>query len=143
LAQQLVRRHGWRHPAEPIAGADSLAAVTVTRPGHGVPVTDPVADEPARLLPRGRRRGPLLLAGALFVVYAVLSVLRHRAFETTAFDLGIFFDAVHDWSRFSLPHVAVKGVHSGYGPGFDLLGDHFHPILALLAPTMWVWPHPV
>ncbi|MFL6139027.1 MAG: DUF2079 domain-containing protein [Frankiaceae bacterium] len=117
--------------------------MTVTRPGHGAPVTEPSTDGRPRLLPRGHRRGVLLLAGALLAGYALLSVLRHRALETTAFDLGIFFDAVHDWSRFSLPHVAVKGVHSGYGPGFDLLGDHFHPILALLAPTMWIWPHPV
>jgi hypothetical protein len=28
----------------------------------------------------------------------------------------------------------VKGVHNGFGAGFSVLGDHFSPILALLAP---------
>jgi uncharacterized membrane protein len=118
--------------------------VTVLRPGHGAPVIahSSPTDRP-RLLPRQHVVGVAVLTTALFAVYAAVSVLRHRAFETTAFDLGIFYDAVRHWAHFSLPHVAVKGVHAGYGPNFDLLGDHFHPILVLLAPTFWVWPHPV
>jgi uncharacterized membrane protein len=38
--------------------------------------------------------------------------------------------------------VPIKGVHDQLGANFDLLGDHFHPILAALSPTYWVWPHP-
>jgi uncharacterized membrane protein len=28
------------------------------------------------------------------------------------------------------------------GPNFDLLGDHFHPVLVLLAPLYWIWADP-
>ncbi len=28
------------------------------------------------------------------------------------------------------------------GPGYNLLGDHFHPLVALWAPLYWVWPDP-
>jgi uncharacterized membrane protein len=76
------------------------------------------------------------------LVYSVFAVARHHVFETTAYDLGIFFEAVRGWAHFGLPIVPVKGVHDNLGAHFDLLGDHFHPILALLAPTYWIWPHP-
>jgi uncharacterized membrane protein len=28
-------------------------------------------------------------------------------------------------------------------PGFDILGDHFHPLVAILAPLYWIWDNPV
>ncbi|MDX6229832.1 MAG: hypothetical protein QOI76_3222 [Frankiales bacterium] len=94
------------------------------------------------MIPRGHRRGVALLASFSGLVYSVFSVARHHVFETTAYDLGIFFEAVRGWAHLGLPIVPVKGVHDQLGTHFDLLGDHFHPILALLAPTYWIWPHP-
>ena len=32
--------------------------------------------------------------------------------------------------------VALKGTH------YNLLGDHFEPMVALLVPTYWIWPNP-
>jgi uncharacterized membrane protein len=91
---------------------------------------------------RGHRRGVALLVSCWGLLYSVFAVARHHVFETTAYDLGIFFEAVRGWAHFGLPIVPVKGVHDQLGAHFDLLGDHFHPILALLAPTYWIWPHP-
>ena len=90
----------------------------------------------------GHRRGVLLLVAGFGLMYSVFAVARHHVFETTAYDLGIFFEAVRGWAHLHLPIVPVKGVHDHLGAHFNLLGDHFHPILALLAPTYWVWPHP-
>ncbi len=94
------------------------------------------------MIPRGHRRAVALLVSFWGLLYSVFAVARHHVFETTAYDLGIFFEAVRSWAHLGLPIVPVKGVHDHLGAHFDLLGDHFHPILALLAPTYWVWPHP-
>src|SRR3954454_25333445 len=93
------------------------------------------------MIPRGHRRGVAALVAFWALVYDVLAVDRKRVFEITAYDLGIFFEAVRGWAHLGLPIVPVKGVHDHLGAHFNLLGDHFHPILTVLAPTYWVWPH--
>ncbi|WP_345429415.1 DUF2079 domain-containing protein [Actinoallomurus vinaceus] len=62
------------------------------------------------------------------------SIVRHAHAGTAGYDLGIFDQAVRGYAHFRAPVVALKG------PGFNLLGDHFHPILMLLAPFYRVWP---
>ncbi len=94
------------------------------------------------MIERGHRRGVALLVGFWTLIYSVFAVARHHVFETTAYDLGIFFEALRGWAHLGWPIVPVKGVHDHLGAGFNLLGDHFHPALALLAPTYWIWPHP-
>lgn len=84
--------------------------------------------------------GQWLQLGAVMAVAAVLylvhSFLRFRNFEAKGYDLGIFDQAVRQYALFREPIVPVKGVD------FNILGDHFHPILALLAPVYWVWDDP-
>lgn len=58
--------------------------------------------------------------------------------RTSSFDSVIFDQAVRSYAHLHLPIVPVKGVHSGLGAHFDLLGDHFSPIIALLAPLYWI-----
>ena len=72
-------------------------------------------------------------AGALYIVYALS---RFRQFLTAGYDLGIFDQAVRHYASFQAPWTPLKGDR------YDLLGDHFHPILALLAPLYWVWDDP-
>ena len=79
---------------------------------------------------------PVLLAGIGFVVYAVWSILRHHAFQTTGYDLGIFEQAVRSYAEGHWPVSELRG------PGYPLLGEHFHPILVTLAPLYWIWPAP-
>lgn len=83
------------------------------------------------------RRFPWSLALALFGLYATVAVNRHRSMQTSGFDLGIFTQAVRAYAEGRSPVAELKS------PGFPLLGDHFHPILALLAPVYRLWPSPM
>ncbi|MEV7420311.1 DUF2079 domain-containing protein [Streptomyces sp. NPDC089919] len=85
----------------------------------------------------GRDRGPYVLAGLAFVAYALLSVLRYRRMETLSWDLGIFEQAIKGYAHLQAPVADLKG------PGAHILGDHFSPITALLAPFYRVFPSPV
>ncbi|MQY04787.1 DUF2079 domain-containing protein [Actinomadura macrotermitis] len=88
--------------------------------------------------PRGSsRRVPWLLAALFFAGYATLSVTRFRRFETMSWDLGIFDQVVGSYARLRMPVADLKG------PGFVILGDHFSPVLMLLAPLYAVFSTPV
>jgi uncharacterized membrane protein len=76
-------------------------------------------------------------AAAFAVLFAALSVLRHRAFESGRFDLGNMTQAV--WSTARGDVLSVTDVH---GEQISRLGAHFDPILAALAPLWWLWPSP-
>ncbi|WP_438293453.1 DUF2079 domain-containing protein [Streptomyces sp. HUAS TT7] len=80
---------------------------------------------------------PHLLAAALFLAYAALGVLRYRRMETLSWDLGIFEQVVRAYAHFQAPVADLKG------PGADILGDHFSPVTALLAPAYRLFPTPV
>ncbi|MEF3113245.1 DUF2079 domain-containing protein [Streptomyces chrestomyceticus] len=58
------------------------------------------------------------------------------------FDLGIFDQAIRNYSGFRLPGSELKSTHHGFPPDFSILGDHFSPVLALLAPLYWIWDDP-
>jgi uncharacterized membrane protein len=75
-----------------------------------------------------------VLAAVFFVLYAALSVRDQQLQRTSGFDLGIFDEAVRAYAHGRLPIVPLKG------PDFDLLGDHFSPIWATLAPIYRVFP---
>lgn len=82
------------------------------------------------------------IAGLAAVVYSVLSLVKFANFTAGAYDLVIFDQAVRSYSQFRLPVAIVKGVHNDFGPGFTVLGDHWSPILAVLAPLYWVFDDP-
>ncbi|MBT2390927.1 DUF2079 domain-containing protein [Streptomyces sp. ISL-1] len=90
----------------------------------------PTARFPAGLLPWS-------WAAAFFLLYATVSVRRHTLLRTTGYDLGIFEQAVRAYSQLRAPVVPLRGEQ------FNLLGDHFHPALAVLAPLYRLWPSPV
>lgn len=79
---------------------------------------------------------PLVATAVLFTVaYALYGLFRHWHFGSSAYDLGIFDQAVWHLSRFQAPASTV----SGFG---NILGDHFYPIIAAFAPLYWVVPAP-
>lgn len=86
-------------------------------------------------------RRPAVLAWALAAgfaaLYACVGVNRHRRGLTKAYDLGIFEQAIRAYAHGRAPVVPLKG------PGYHLLGDHFHPLIATLAPIYRVFPTPV
>jgi uncharacterized membrane protein len=80
---------------------------------------------------------PWLLAILLGGVYTVLSVARYQRFASRSWDLAIFDVALRDYAHLRAPLVGIKGPH------FNLLGDHFSPLLIGLAPFYRVFPTPV
>ncbi|GAA5201192.1 hypothetical protein GCM10023322_80710 [Rugosimonospora acidiphila] len=86
----------------------------------------------------GHRMGVALIACLAAVLYGALAFSQYHTFRTSTYDLVIFDQAERSYSRFGLPVAIVKGVHNGFGTGFSILGDHFSPILAVLAPLYWI-----
>ncbi|WP_256105263.1 DUF2079 domain-containing protein [Streptomyces sp. ODS05-4] len=99
------------------------------------------ADAHAEAVRTGARafadRAPVLLALLMFAGYTAVSVLRFHRMETRSWDLGIFEQAVRGYAYLQAPIVDLKG------PGTHVLGDHFSPVTALLAPAYRVFPTPV
>ena len=77
---------------------------------------------------------PTVIACAVGALYVCYSVAQWRALVAPSWDLGIFTEAAQAYSRFEAPIVPIKG------PGYNLLGDHFHPLLALLGPIFRLFP---
>ncbi len=67
-------------------------------------------------------------------LYALISLLSWRRLTINSWDNAIFEQAIKAYSRLEAPIVPVKG------PGFNILGDHFSPIDALIAPFYRVFP---
>jgi len=80
-----------------------------------------------------------LVTATAHAAYGLSALAR---FRLGTYDLVIFDQAVRGYAAFGAPVAPVKGVHNGFGPGFSVLGDHFSPMLATLAPLYWVRPHP-
>ena len=66
--------------------------------------------------------------------YTTLTLLRFHQFALTSWDNAIFEQAVSRYAHLDAPIVDIKG------PGFHILGDHFSPIDALIAPFYRIWP---
>jgi uncharacterized membrane protein len=79
--------------------------------------------------------GSVVVAALVTAVYVLYSALEWRRFTVKSWDTGIFTQLAQDYSRLQAPLVSIKG------DGFNLMGDHFHPILVLLGPVYAVWPH--
>jgi uncharacterized membrane protein len=117
-------------PGEPAAPLEETAA-----PAEPAPAPH----EPREDLPGWTRSRRIALAAIVLVVlaaYTTYSWARHAQYKTTGFDLGIFDQAVRAYANFEAPISPLKA------PGWNLLGDHFHPIIAVLAPLYWIWDDP-
>lgn len=79
--------------------------------------------------------GSVIVAALVTAVYVLYSALEWRRFTVKSWDTGIFTQLAQDYARLQAPIVSIKG------DGFNLMGDHFHPILVLLGPVYAVWPH--
>ncbi len=65
-------------------------------------------------------------------LYSYVSLYRHVHFASNAFDLAVQDQTVWGYSQLEFIYNTVLGIP-------NLLGDHFHPILMVLAPFMWLW----
>lgn len=73
-----------------------------------------------------------VLSSFAWFVYAAFVLIRHRHLLTTGYDLGIFDQLIWNYSHFHGPSDSVRGLT-------NLLSDHFHPLLVVLAPLYWIW----
>jgi len=99
------------------------------------PAPDTVRDAGASPAPRGGRWPAmgliltLILAAGYAAFMVALSLARHDAYLTNAFDMGI-----HDQALYNVLHSGYMRT-TLYGPyAIDYIGDHFSPTLFLLVP---------
>lgn len=78
---------------------------------------------------------PLGVAVLVTAAYVVYAAWQWNQFTVKSWDLGIFTQLMQSYARFEPPIVNIKG------DGFNLLGDHFHPLLVLLTPVFAIFPH--
>lgn len=71
---------------------------------------------------------------AVAVIYALFSWLQWRNLFVPSWDLGIFSQLAKAYAGLDAPIAPIKG------EGFNLLGDHFHPLLVLTGPLWALWP---
>ena len=83
-----------------------------------------------------------VLTAVTAAAYSVFALLRFYTFQTASYDLVIFDQAVRAYAHFRPGISVIKGVHNGFGPNFSILGDHWSPILAALAPLYWIFNTP-
>lgn len=83
---------------------------------------------------RSRRLVPPLLALAATLAYGMLGSQQFHRLVARSWDLGIFTQLARAYGELRAPIVPIKG------DDVNLLGDHFHPLLVMLAPVWWVWP---
>jgi uncharacterized membrane protein len=83
-----------------------------------------------------RHRRISVITVAALALYLLISLTRHRSYLTDGYDLGIFDQVVRAYAHFKAPISPLKG------QGYNIYGDHFHPIIALLAPLYWIWDNP-
>jgi len=67
----------------------------------------------------------------LFVLYSLLSILRHNHFQSGGFDLGLYDQGIWQYSRFLYPYNTIKERL--------ILGDHLNLTLPLLGPLFYLW----
>jgi uncharacterized membrane protein len=123
--------------AEFPASAVRLPGPVAGRPT--APPAGPVAGSGPPVPPARLRADPVawLIALTAFAAYAVISVFRYLRLQPGSWDLGIYTEYVRQVAHLHAPVVPIRS------PGFNLLGDHFQPIVAVLAPFFRVFPSPV
>ncbi|MEU0482851.1 DUF2079 domain-containing protein [Streptosporangium sp. NPDC006013] len=76
------------------------------------------------------------------VAYATLGWVEYARFRTGIYDLVIFDQAIRGYSQFEVPGSYVKDQWNQLGTAVSVLGDHFSPILIVLAPLYWIHDGP-
>ncbi|MFE3740743.1 DUF2079 domain-containing protein [Streptomyces sp. NPDC059134] len=118
-------------------GADAGAGQAPQDPIPGPAPRRPLREHVCALTRDPGAAAPYALALALFCAYATLTVCRYRLMASASWDLGIFEQAVRGYAELRAPIADIKG------RGTHILGDHFSPVTALLAPVYRVFPTPV
>lgn len=85
----------------------------------------------------GQKTGAAVLALLMGAIYSLYSWFQWRHYVIPSWDLGIFSQLAQNYATLQFPPIVhIKG------DGFNLWGDHFHPILLILGPIYAIFPHP-
>jgi uncharacterized membrane protein len=103
---------------------------------------DPATAAPRPVLSGRDLRWVGLLTALTALVHSLIAISAYYRFVMGSFDVVIFDQVMRSYASLSAPVSIVKGVHDGFGPSFSVLGDHFSPANALLAPLYWIHDHP-
>ena len=90
---------------------------------------------PASPRPKGEWIAPISVAAVVTAAYVMFAAWQWNRIVVKSWDLGIFTQLLQSYAQFQPPIVNIKG------DGFNLLGDHFHPLLVLLTPVFAIFPH--
>lgn len=136
-----------REPAQSRASARAVATMHRVLAGIGVllpaaagaaaPVPVPVnsfGTIPLGATLQGRRFAIWLISTSAFALYIGESVLRQAQFKTSV-DITMFQQAIANYAQGATPNLLVKSQEP-----FDILGDHFSPIMMIVAPFYRVFP---
>ncbi|MEU6235211.1 DUF2079 domain-containing protein [Kitasatospora sp. NPDC047058] len=132
-----------RHDVAAYPDTDDTGGAPRAEPAGSGPAADgPAADGPGgtpRLSPRARTAALTLLCLA---VCLGIAAQQWTTLQLGGFDLGIFDQGVRGYAHFGLPVSSLKSFHHEFPADFSLLGDHFSPVIALMAPLYWLWDDP-
>jgi len=84
---------------------------------------------------RRERTALAAMTASFAVAYALVGLFKHWHYDSSAFDLGIFDQVIWRLSRFEAPVSSITN-------HINLVGDHFHPLLAVLTPLYWIHDSP-
>jgi uncharacterized membrane protein len=135
--------------AEPVRGfrdeteaLDATAQLAVSQSDRTV--SESLLPDPPTVPRRKRRlsgayRDPFIWVTSLavFGAYLAISLFRLLQLNPSSWDLAIYTEYVKQSASFHAPVADVRAA------GFNLLGDHFQPIVMVIAPLFRVFPSPV
>lgn len=93
----------------------------------------------------GHQWGVAGLTALFAVLYGVFSGTAYHTYGAgiATYDLGIFDQGIRSYAHLQPGITIAKGLHNFGVADFSILGDHFSPIDALLAPVYWIADSPV
>ncbi|MCJ1709113.1 DUF2079 domain-containing protein [Microbacterium sp. VKM Ac-2923] len=122
-------------PGDPAGAPRGSAAAAAVPTGERPSVPDRATRWVARVWERRRAwAAPVAVFALVFAGYVLFAAQQWAQFTARSWDLGIFTQLLSRYAALQPPIVTIKG------DGYNLLGDHFHPLLAVLAPVYAVFP---
>lgn len=73
-----------------------------------------------------------------FIIFSVLTIIRHNHYQSYGYDLGINDQVVWRYSRFQLPYATIDPF-----PGRTKFTQHVELVYALVAPAYWIYSSPI
>jgi uncharacterized membrane protein len=103
--------------------------------GAAIPVGETVPErQAARSRSAYRDWAVWVIAALVFGAYATISLFRLMQLNPSSWDLGIYTEYIKQIAHLHAPIVDLRGA------GTNLLGDHFQPIVGLIAPFLLIAP---